>query len=119
VDDPSPLLARCRCVVVTSVSHSGGPETFGRTVIEAWAHRKPVVGFAAGGVKYLVESERDGLLVPEGDEEALADALLRLHRDDALCRRLGDAGFAKVQAHYELHRVSELFSATIKRHGAA
>src|SRR5207253_2164821 len=45
VEDPTLLLRSCRCVVVASVSNSGGPETFGRTVIEAWAHRKPVVAF--------------------------------------------------------------------------
>jgi len=81
VEDPTQLLRCCKCVVVASVSHSGGPETFGRTVIEAWAHRKPVVAFAAGGVRHLIEHEKDGLMVPEGDDEGLAEALWRLHAD--------------------------------------
>jgi glycosyltransferase involved in cell wall biosynthesis len=96
--DPSELLRNCLCVVVVSVSDFGGPETFGRSIIEAWAHRKPVVAFAAGGPSYLVEHEKDGLLVTEGDTHGLAEALWRLRSDPDLCRRLGEAGFAKVQA---------------------
>jgi glycosyltransferase involved in cell wall biosynthesis len=105
VEDPTPLLRCCKCVVVATVSHSGGPETFGRTVIEAWAHRKPVVAFAAGGVRHLIEHEKDGLMVPEGDDEGLAEALWRLHADASLCRRLGENGFAKVRQSYSAEQV--------------
>jgi glycosyltransferase involved in cell wall biosynthesis len=105
IEDPTVLLQCCKCVVVATVSHSGGPETFGRTVIEAWAHRKPVVAFAAGGVRHLIDHEKDGLLVPEGDDEALADALWRLHADASLCRRLGENGFAKVRQSYSAEQV--------------
>jgi glycosyltransferase involved in cell wall biosynthesis len=96
VDDPSELLRGSLCVVVPSVSHFGGPESFGRTIIEAWAHAKPVVAFDAGGAHHLIEHERDGLLVPEGDVEALADALQRLQQNPDLCRHLGENGLAKV-----------------------
>ena len=95
VDDPSELLHRSLCVVVPSISHFGGPETFGRAIIEAWAHRKPVVAFDVGGGHYLIEHEKDGLLVPEGNVAQLADALRSLRQDPDLCRRLGEAGLAK------------------------
>lgn len=101
VADPTPLLRECRAVVVASVSHSGGPETFGRTVIEAWAMRKPVIAYAVGAPAQLISHEVDGLLVPEGDTRALADALLRLASSPELCQRLGEAGHAKVVAHYQ------------------
>lgn len=107
VADPSTLLRNCRAVVVASVSHSGGPETFGRTVIEAWAHRKPVVAYATGAPAHVIEHEVDGLLVPEGDTEALAEALLRLAESPDLCRRLGEAGHAKVVEHYEANKVTQ------------
>lgn len=106
VSEPAALLGQCRAVVVSSISHSGGPETFGRTIIEAWAHKKPVIAFAAGGPARLIAHEQDGLLVPEGDVDALADAMARLWNDPALCRRLGEAGYRKVAAKYEARTVT-------------
>jgi glycosyltransferase involved in cell wall biosynthesis len=100
VEDPTTELRGCRCVVVTSVSRNGGPETFGRTIIEAWAHGRPVVAFAAGGPLHLITHEVDGLLVPEGDESALAEALWRVQTEPGLARRLGAAGREKVSEHY-------------------
>ena len=114
VPDASVLLRDCRAVVVASVSHSGGPETFGRTIIEAWAHRKPVVAYAAGAPAQLIEHDKDGLLVPEGDTEALAGALHRLVSSAELCRRLGEAGHEKVVRCYEAGDVTRLL---LKRMG--
>jgi len=106
VADPGALLKQCRAVLVSSVSHSGGPETFGRTIIEAWAHKKPVIAFAAGAPAHLIAHEQDGLLVPEGDVAALADALVRLRSDSELCRRLGEAGYRKAMEKYEARAVT-------------
>lgn len=114
IRDPAPLLSACRAAVIASVSHSGGPETFGRTVIEAWAHRKPVVAFATGGPAKLIRNEVDGLLVPEGDVDALAAALWRLSSDAVLARRLGAAGFARVCEAFEAGAVTGRLLATLE-----
>jgi glycosyltransferase involved in cell wall biosynthesis len=96
VADASALLAACRAVLVTSVSDNGGPETFGRTIIEAWAQGRPVIAFAAGAPAHLVRHGTDGLLVEEKDAEGLADAIVRLHDDPARADRLGRAGRERV-----------------------
>ncbi len=92
VPDPSPLLAQCRAVLITTVSDHGGPETFGRTIIEAWAHGRPVIAFAAGAPRHLIRHDEDGLLVAEKDIEGLADAMSRLHSDPDFANRLGENG---------------------------
>ena len=52
----------------------------------------PVVAFDCRyGPADLVTSDHDGLLVPEGDVDALAIALDRLFGDEALRHRLGAA----------------------------
>lgn len=105
--NPEEQLRDCKAVVVTSVSHSGGPETFGRTVIEAWSYRKPIIAYATGAVADLVEHEVNGLLVQEGDIQALAQAIGRLADSPDLCRRLGEAGFEKVKNCFEASAVTK------------
>lgn len=100
ISDPGELLSRCRAVVVSTVPHWGGPETFGRTIIEAWAHAKPVVAYATGAPANLITHDVDGLLVPPEDTDALASALYRLWSDPDLCRRLGEAGRRNVEQRF-------------------
>lgn len=57
-------------------------------VAMAQAAGRPVVATAIPGVLDHVRHEVDGLLVPPGDAQALADAITRLDRDDALRARL-------------------------------
>jgi glycosyltransferase involved in cell wall biosynthesis len=49
-----------------------------------------------GGVRHLVTHERTALLVPPADPDAMAAAILRLVRDDALAARLRAEGLADV-----------------------
>jgi glycosyltransferase involved in cell wall biosynthesis len=60
-----------------------------RAVVEAFTRGRPVVGSAAGGIPDIVKPERNGLLVPPGDAERLADALVRVLSDRELAERLG------------------------------
>ena len=78
-------------LVIPSIATSHFLEPWGLVANEAMNQHLPViatdaVGAAAGG---LVRHERNGLVVPAGDHEALAAALRRLHDDPALRARLG------------------------------
>ena len=70
------------------------------SIIEAFACGLPVVTSRAGGIPYVVEHERNGLLVDRGDHEALAGAALRLLGDPALARRLIAHGLRDVEEQY-------------------
>ncbi|MBX3290096.1 MAG: glycosyltransferase family 4 protein [Acidobacteria bacterium] len=52
------------------------------SLLEAFSAGLPVVSTNAGGIPYIVENERTGLLVDIDDHEALAEAALRLLRDN-------------------------------------
>lgn len=67
-------------------------------VMEAMAARLPVVATAVGGVPELVEDGVSGLLVPAGDGEKLAGALVSLAGDPAKRQAMGRAAGARAQA---------------------
>jgi len=75
------------------------------SLIEALAAGKPVVSTDVGGVSDVVRAGTSGLLVPRGDVEALADAILLLVRDDELRARLAAAAPADVRERYSVERL--------------
>jgi len=60
--------------------------------IESLAAGKTVIATAVDGSPEVVVHEKTGLLVPPGDPQSLATAVLRLLRDEGLRQRLGDMG---------------------------
>ena len=67
-------------------------ESFGFAVLEAMSLGRPVVAAATGGLREVIEDEKNGLLVPPRDSGALAEAMIRVLRDPGLTARLGAAG---------------------------
>lgn len=59
-----------------------------RVIVEAMAVGLPIVASDVGGVGDLVRHEREALLVPPGDSQAAAAAVLRLVREPGLATRL-------------------------------
>ena len=67
-------------------------EGFPNTIVEAMAAARPVVATAVGGVADAVSDGVNGLLVPAGDDVALAAALGRLVEHTELRATMGEAG---------------------------
>ena len=85
------FMARASVLVMPSVATRTFREPWGLAANEAMHQLLPViatdaVGAAAGG---LVRHERNGLIVPANDAEALAGAIRRIAGDDTLRRTLG------------------------------
>jgi glycosyltransferase involved in cell wall biosynthesis len=70
------------------------------SVLEAFASGCAVVSTDAGGVPAILTHGRHGLLVPENDHAAAAEAVVRLVEDPALARQLTDAAFESC-THYQ------------------
>jgi glycosyltransferase involved in cell wall biosynthesis len=82
------------------------------SVLEAMATALPVVATAVGGTPEVVADGETGLLVPAGDPAALAAALGAFLADPAKAAAFGQAGRARVEAHFAearmLQRVEDL-----------
>ncbi|MGE0710969.1 MAG: glycosyltransferase [Planctomycetota bacterium] len=93
------------------------------TLLEALAAGTPAVASDVGGTRDVLRPDRDGLLVPPGDAEALAAALGRLLEDPALARRLAASGRARVREEFALPllagRYPPLFAAAAATGGSA
>lgn len=80
-------------------------EPFGVVYLEAMMHRLPVIASRIGAVPDMVKEGVTGRLVPPNDTQALTRALVDLLGDPALCRRMGEAGFAHATTNYTWEKV--------------
>jgi D-inositol-3-phosphate glycosyltransferase len=64
-------------------------ESFGMVALEAMACGTPVIASRVGGLRFSVSHGRTGLHVPVGNADALAAAIIKLLKNDALRWRLG------------------------------
>ncbi|MDJ0626381.1 MAG: glycosyltransferase [Candidatus Caenarcaniphilales bacterium] len=90
------IYEKCLFLVNSSISDFGGPETFGRTIAEAWTFKKPVISFSCGGPKYLIDDGVDGFLVDEKNIDSLNVRMKELIENDEMRVRMGEAGCKKV-----------------------
>lgn len=93
-------------VLPSVVTASGKKEGLPVVLMEALAMEVPVVATDISGVPELVVDGSTGLLVPERDAAALADALERVWRDPDAARALAAAGRERVLADFDLHRTA-------------
>ena len=75
-------------------------ETFGKSILESYAHGRAVVASDLGSRRELVHSGDTGLLFPAGDVEALADAISVLAKNPQLAEAMGAAGRELVRTQY-------------------
>lgn len=91
-DDVARHLDQLDVLCLPSLTTARWAEQFGRVLTEATALGVPVIGSDSGEIPWVIEQTGGGLVVPEGDANALAAAIARLRDDDALRRRLGEEG---------------------------
>ncbi|MGZ0080196.1 glycosyltransferase family 4 protein [Methylomonas sp. TEB] len=75
------------CLVVDNGDRDGIPNV----LVEAMAMEMPVISTDISGIPELIQDQVNGLLVPEKNAAAMADAIERLLKDQALRQRLGQA----------------------------
>lgn len=77
--------------IMTLFAFPSRNEGLGSTLLDAMDHGVPIVASDVDGIPDLIEDDVSGLLVPPGDAEALATALMALLEDPERSRRLATA----------------------------
>jgi glycosyltransferase involved in cell wall biosynthesis len=95
----------------------------GITVLEALGLAKPVVAFETEDVKLVLSDGETGLIVPNGNVAGLADGIVRLLRNPALGRRLGEAGRQIVLERFDFgvlaRRLEDFYQGVLEERPAA
>ena len=109
-------LGKADVLVVPSIGIAGETEGIPNVILEAFAAEVPVVASATGGIPEVVRHNETGVLVPQGDPRALADALLKIVRGEtdtpaltASARKLIEREFsreASLKTLADLHRTA-------------
>lgn len=90
-------------------------------LMEAMAASRPIVASRVGGVPEMVEHERNGLLVPPADPEALAQACGRLLEQPELMKGFGRAGRAIAAERFDvtrqISRLADLYTELMAERG--
>ncbi len=75
-------------------------EAFGIVLIEAMAHRLPIVTTNSEGPREIVHDGQEALVVPIREAAALADAIAHLLENPAEAQQLSAAAYLRVTEHY-------------------
>lgn len=89
-------------------------EAFGIVLLEAWMAGTPVVATEVGGVPWVVDDGRDGLLAPHGDPQALAEAAGLVLADPERARRMAERGREKTRKRFTWDRVVDQVEAVYR-----
>jgi glycosyltransferase involved in cell wall biosynthesis len=81
-----------------------------KSLVEAAASGRPIVATDVPGCREVVRQGREGYLVPFGDTDAAAQALVRLAGDRALRLRLGAAANARFHERFTVAAVKVVFT---------
>ncbi|MFC1962411.1 glycosyltransferase family 4 protein [Chloroflexota bacterium] len=92
-------------------------EPLGIVTIEAMACGIPVIGTNVDGIPDIVEDGKNGILVPPGDDEQIAEALMTLLSDEDTRNKLAQEGLETVKQKFlwetVLMRIEDLYSALL------
>ena len=89
-------------------------EGLGNSFIEAMAVGLPVIGTNVGGIPDIIENEKNGLLIPLENRDALVSAIERLREDMVLRSKLGSEG-RRTAEKYDWNIISERMQEVFKK----
>jgi glycosyltransferase involved in cell wall biosynthesis len=94
-------------VLPAIVDSKGDTEGLGMVLVEALSYGKPVIASAVGGIVDIVEDKKTGILVPQKDEKALAQAIVAVLKNPSFAEELASAGYQHIVKYFDWDKIVE------------
>jgi glycosyltransferase involved in cell wall biosynthesis len=108
--------ACCSLFVLPAIVDSkGDTEGLGIVMIEALAHAKPLVATDVGGISDVISSGITGMLVPQREPLALAEAINQVLSDKVFAEQMGEQGRRDVMSRFGWKRIVPLWQSLFNR----
>lgn len=101
--DMEHIYRQCHVVVLPTMYGEGLPTT----LIEAAACARPIVATDVPGCRAIVQHNFNGLLIPQDDAQALAEAIVKLARDPTLRKKMGTNGRQMVMGRFTHRKINQ------------
>lgn len=98
--------------ILLSLSYFG--ESFGRSVAEAFAYRKPVIAYNFGALNEIVTDGISGFLVPHKSINSVLDKLIFFLKNPDLINKFGLAGSSTIRTRYSQQNLNNQIGAALK-----
>lgn len=85
---------------INCLVHTAEREPFGRVIIEAMAHKIPVIAVDSCGPSEIIQNGKTGILVQPNDIEGLSDTMLKIAQDTQFANKLATAGYEHVISNF-------------------
>ena len=106
---------KAELLILPSIAERGWEELFGITLVEAFASGLPVIASDCVGPREIVDPERTGLLIPQGDAQALERAVKRLLADEPLRRKMAGECRREAETVYSVEVVAARWTDVLDR----
>ena len=90
-------------------------EPFGIVIIEALASGKAIVSTSSEGPSEILTPEKNALMIPAQNVEAMANALYRALSDDNIRESLKENALATYENHYAFDKIKEKLGGILKK----
>jgi glycosyltransferase involved in cell wall biosynthesis len=94
-------------VLPAVIDSKGDTEGLGVVLIEALTYKIPVIATNCGGIVDIIKDNQTGVLVPEKNSQALADALTKILSDPNYAQTLAQNGYDYVNTKYNWNTITD------------
>ena len=100
-------------VLSSIVTRKGDTEGLGIVLLEAMASGVPVIGSNVGGIRDIIENNKNGFLTEPKNPEDIADKIIKLLEDEEIRHKFSMEGLKKIDEIFLWEVVTNMFSKAI------